>query len=73
MYKDPNNEWVLVDYKTDKDASKEALVEKHSRQLNLYRYAVENITKTPVSRMVVVSLRTGEAVDIPKKEAVFSA
>ena len=66
LYQDENGEWVIIDYKTDQDASRDALIDKHSRQINLYRYAVEGITGCSVSRMYVASLRTGETVEIPK-------
>lgn len=49
--------WVLVDYKTDRDAA--GAIERHRGQLNLYAEALAAITGMPVAGRVLYLLRAG--------------
>ena len=49
--------WVLVDYKTDRDA--QHAIERHRGQLDLYAEALAAITGIPVSGRILYLVRTG--------------
>ncbi len=57
------DEAIIVDYK-DSGKSGEELLRAYRPQLVLYKKAVEKILKLKVTRAVLLSLRTGEAVDV---------
>ena len=65
-YMDDDGQWVIIDYKTDMDTRDEALIEKHTKQINWYRKALEDITGHPVKKMVIYALRGNKAVEIEK-------
>lgn len=50
-----NGELVLVDYKTDRTDSEEALLDEYKNQIAFYRYAVEKSLKKPVKEAVLYS------------------
>ena len=52
-----NGQWVLVDYKTDRDAK--GAIERHRGQLALYADALHTITGVPVSGRILYLVRTG--------------
>ena len=52
-----NGQWVLVDYKTDRDAA--GAIERHRGQLALYAQALEGITGTPVRDRILYLVRLG--------------
>ena len=52
-----NGQWVLVDYKTDRDAK--GAIERHRGQLALYADALHTITGVPVCGRVLYLVRTG--------------
>lgn len=72
LFKDGDGKWVIVDYKTDHNTTPDALIEKHSEQLNYYRHAIEKINKEPVSRIYVVALRTGSVVEISARPVKYA-
>ena len=72
MFRGPDGKWVIVDYKSDYDTAPESLIGKHGEQLNYYRHAIEKINKEPVSRMIVVSVRTGETVEVPEMPVKYA-
>lgn len=39
-----NEQWILVDYKTDRDTREDIFVPRHEKQMNWYRIAVERLT-----------------------------
>lgn len=49
---------VLVDYKTDRYADVAEIHEKYDRQLELYKYALEKITKKPVKEKIIYLFST---------------
>ena len=52
-----NGQWVLVDYKTDRDA--QAAIERHRPQLSIYADALAAITGIPVSGRILYLVRRG--------------
>ncbi len=54
-----NGELVLVDYKTDKYSDVAEIHEKYDRQLELYKYALEKITKKTVKESFIYLFSTG--------------
>lgn len=52
--------WVLVDFKTDRVKSADALWARYGRQLDYYRLALERGTPWPVKERTLFSLRLGE-------------
>ena len=53
--------WVLLDYKTDRASDPDALAEHYRPQLDLYKKALERITKIPV-REAYLCLLSGEEI-----------
>lgn len=60
--------WVLVDYKTDRDADPARFVPRHEKQMNWYRLAVERLTGQPVKEMWLFALRAGQAYPVQRTE-----
>ncbi len=58
-----NDQWVLVDFKTDRVSSAAELWPRYGRQLAFYRTALEKATPHPVALTAVYSLRLGESFD----------
>ncbi len=56
--------YVLVDYKTDKVSSADVLSQRYSRQLELYRAALDIILDAPVKECVICSLYLGAAIKV---------
>ena len=56
------DEWVLIDFKTDYVTSKEELWQKYSMQLSFYRQALEKATGRKVRRCGLYSLRLGQLI-----------
>ena len=56
-----NGEWILIDYKTDRDTCPETFVPRHQMQMNWYRTALERLTGIPVREMWLFALRSGQA------------
>ena len=52
-----DGKWVLVDYKTDRDAK--GAIERHRGQLDLYAEALAGITGVPVSGRILYLVRMG--------------
>lgn len=57
-----NGGWILVDYKTDRDA--DALVNTYREQLLWYRRALEKLTALPVREMWLYSLSKDRAFEV---------
>ena len=62
------NEWVLIDYKTDHDTNPETFVPRHEMQMNWYRTALERLTRVPVKEMWLFALRAGKAYPVRRIE-----
>lgn len=58
--------WI-VDFKSDR-ASKEELLSRYSRQLNLYATAVRRLYDKPVLGCKIWAFRLGKAIDVPEEE-----
>ncbi len=63
-----NNEWILIDYKTDHDTAPATFVPRHAMQMNWYRTALERLTRTPVREMWLYALRAGRAYAVSRIE-----
>lgn len=57
-----DNQWVLVDYKTDRVPDGEALIKRYGVQLQIYSKALERLTGLPVKDCYIYSFRLHEAV-----------
>ncbi|MBQ5441593.1 MAG: PD-(D/E)XK nuclease family protein, partial [Firmicutes bacterium] len=55
-----NGEAVIVDYKTDRVKDSQKLIEMYRKQLELYRNAVETITKLNVREVLIYSVYNNE-------------
>ncbi len=56
---------TIVDYKTDRVKSMDALKERYSRQLQLYKKAADQIFDIPVKRCCIYSIHLADEIDIP--------
>lgn len=61
-----DGQWILVDYKTDRDTREGIFVPRHEKQMNWYRVAVERLTEYPVKEMWLFALRAGRAYRVRK-------
>jgi len=61
-----NGQMVIVDYKTDRVSSAEELSQMYSKQLQLYKMAVEQITGKTVSQCLLYSFKLGECIEVKK-------
>lgn len=63
-----NGEWILIDYKTDKDTEEATFVPRHEQQMNWYREALERLTRIGVREMWLFALRAGRAYLVDRRE-----
>jgi ATP-dependent helicase/nuclease subunit A len=63
-----DGEWVLIDYKTDRDTVPEHFVPRHEMQMNWYREALERLTHIKVKEMWLYALRAGVAYPVERRE-----
>ena len=63
-----NGEWILIDYKTDRDTAPETFVPRHEMQMNWYRTALERLTRIPVREMWLFALQAGKAFPVERRE-----
>lgn len=56
------DQWVLVDYKTDRVKSGDELIRRYKIQMDLYKEALERLTGMPVKASYIYSFRLHEAV-----------
>jgi ATP-dependent helicase/nuclease subunit A len=63
---DKDGKLVLLDYKTDfvKAGEENVLIERHTPQLLLYKYALENALEKKVDRIYIYSIALGKKVEI---------
>lgn len=57
-----DDQWVLVDYKTDRVKSGDELICRYKIQMDLYKEALERLTNMPVKASYIYSFRLHEAV-----------
>ena len=55
FFENPDGSFTVVDYKTDRVKTDEELVKRHSVQLNYYKRAVERMTGSRVSELLLYS------------------
>ena len=63
-----NDEWILIDYKTDHDTAPETFVPRHEMQMNWYRAALERLTRVKVKEMWLFALRAGRAYPVERRD-----
>ena len=59
-----DGEWVLVDYKTDRVKSGEDLIKRYKIQMDLYKEALQRLTRMPVKACYIYSFRLHDAIII---------
>lgn len=57
-----DDQWVLVDYKTDRVKSGDELIRRYKIQMDLYKEALERLTNMPVKASYIYSFRLHESV-----------
>ena len=57
-----DDQWILVDYKTDRVKSGDELIRRYKIQMDLYKEALERLTNMPVKASYIYSFRLHEAV-----------
>lgn len=57
-----DDQWVLLDYKTDRVKSGDELIRRYKIQMDLYKEALERLTNMPVKASYIYSFRLHEAV-----------
>ena len=57
-----DDQWILVDYKTDRVKSGDELIRRYKIQMDLYKEALETLTNMPVKASYIYSFRLHEAV-----------
>ena len=60
LFKDASGQWVLLDYKTDRDAAD--IAERYRVQIELYAQAVEALLKITVAEKYLYLLNGGKLV-----------
>ena len=65
LWQEDDGQWVLVDYKSDRISQGQThlILERYSGQMQLYRYAVENILGQPVKEAYFYLVSSGIAVE----------
>ena len=58
------DEWIIVDYKTDRLSTADEFKKRYAVQLNLYKLAVEQISQRKVKEMIIYSSRLGKEIFI---------
>ena len=59
-----NDEWILLDYKTDRSSDIDEIKAHYTRQLQLYATALERITGIPVRQKLLCLLRRGMILEL---------
>ena len=57
-----DDQWILVDYKTDRVKSGDELIRRYKIQMDLYKEALERLTNMPVKASYIYSFRLHEAI-----------
>lgn len=63
-----NDEWILVDYKTDRINDEDAFIQRYAMQLEWYARALERITGSPVREMWLYSISKAKAYQVARQE-----
>ncbi|HOV69310.1 MAG TPA: PD-(D/E)XK nuclease family protein, partial [Clostridia bacterium] len=59
-----NGQIVLIDYKTDYYNTENEIIDRYKTQVEIYAYALENITEKKVKDKYIYLLRTGKCIEI---------
>ncbi|MPN19509.1 ATP-dependent helicase/nuclease subunit A [bioreactor metagenome] len=68
FFKNDDGTYTVMDYKTDRVQSEDILWERYSAQLKLYKKAVEKMTGSRVSKIVIYSFNLGRETEITLTE-----
>lgn len=63
-FKNSNDEWVLVDYKTDYVKEEKELIEKYSKQLEIYKKALEDELEEKVLHTYIYSIYLNKKIEL---------
>lgn len=66
-FQNADGTYTVVDFKTDKVSGKDAesiLIQRHAEQLNIYRTAVERITKGIIKKAVIFSFELMKSIEV---------
>ena len=63
-FKNSNDEWILVDYKTDYVKEEKELIEKYSKQLEIYKKALEDELEEKVSHTYIYSIYLNKKIEL---------
>ncbi|BED91707.1 MAG: helicase-exonuclease AddAB subunit AddA [Candidatus Improbicoccus pseudotrichonymphae] len=66
-----NNEFIIIDYKTDKIFHIDELLNKYANQLQIYKKAFEKCEKTKVNELIIYSFHLNSFINIDKKYQNF--
>ena len=64
LFQNSAGEWILLDYKTDRDNSDEHFIKEYREQIKLYTQAVENVLNLKVSEKYLYLLNGGRKIKI---------
>lgn len=70
VYFEENNQWILLDYKTDvvnKSDGEKILIKRYSVQLDYYQKALEQLTGKRVKERIIYSFSLGKEINVPCK------
>lgn len=63
-YFEEDNNYILVDYKTDRASNPETLIENYKLQLDYYQRAIEQITKCKVKQKIIYSFELNQQIEV---------
>lgn len=64
LFQDADGDYVILDYKTDRDTAEESARERYKLQLVLYSQAVENLLGVKVTERYLYMLRDGKVISV---------
>lgn len=64
FYYDEDGDMILLDYKTDRVAKPQELIERYKTQLDYYQDALEQITGKRVKKRIIYSFKLGEEIEV---------
>ena len=64
LFQNSSGEWILLDYKTDRENSDEHFIKEYREQIRLYVQAVENILNLKISEKYLYLLNGGREIKI---------
>ena len=64
LYVNDRGEYILVDYKTDRETSERVLIDRHKDQLNNYKRACEMMFKCKISKVLIYSVHLRKTIEV---------